>query len=239
MKVRCHCSAPPSHPPSARALGQSRRSFCGIFAPKLGKARKIWNPLPTITNSDTAFTQWQRRTTKGCSYTACVTSPVFTSSIAIARVAMVISSELQAVEFGVALILPVADLLKYMGHFEVREVLCLLVANLGRDAQAQRSAMLAGQWLAVHFVAEQRLRVHGGGHVERLVIVIRTFDGHETRGRVGADRLEEVGEAHAHEPANHIPSFHTYMPRVLRHLGQNLNLGQRVVSRLLYRTRHG
>src|SRR5881394_3353210 len=127
MKVRCHCSAPPNHPPSARALGQSRRSFCGIFAPKLGKARKIWNPLPTITNRETAFTQWQRRTIKGCSYTACETSPVFTSSIAIARVAIVSSSGLQAIEFGVALIFPVADSLQYMAHFQVREVLCLLV----------------------------------------------------------------------------------------------------------------
>src|SRR5713101_7377962 len=150
MKVRCHCSAPPSHPPSARALGQSRRSFCGIFAPKLGKARKICSPLPTITNSETAFTQWQRRTTKGCSYTAWVTSPVFTSSIAIARVAMVISSELQTIEFGVALVFPVADLLQYMAHLEVGEVLRLLVANLGGDGQAQRSAVFAGQRPAVH-----------------------------------------------------------------------------------------
>src|ERR1700724_2285498 len=118
------------------------------------------------------------------------------SSIAIARVAIVNSSGLQAIEFRVPLILPVADLLQYMAYFEVREVLCLLVANLGRDAQAQRSAMFAGQRLAVHFVTEQRLRVHGGGHVERLVIVIRTFDGDETGGRVGADCLEEVGEAH-------------------------------------------
>src|SRR6266496_1847398 len=135
MKVRCHCSAPPSHPPSARDLGQSRRSFCGIFAPKLGKARKIWNPLPIITNSETAFTQWQRRTTKGCSYTACVTSPVFTSSIAIARVAMVNSSGLQAIEFGVPLVFPIADFFQYMAHFKIRDVLCLLVADLGGDAQ--------------------------------------------------------------------------------------------------------
>src|ERR1700693_1969758 len=131
MKVRCHCSAPPSHPPSARALGQLRRSSCGIFAPKLGKARKICSPLPTITNSDTAFTQWQRRTRNGCSYTASVTSPVFTSSIAIAPVAIVNSLGLQAIEFGVPLIFPIADFPEHMAHFEIREVLCLLVANLG------------------------------------------------------------------------------------------------------------
>src|SRR4029077_4055338 len=106
-------------------------------------------------------------------------SPVFASSIAIARVAIVVSLPLEPVELGVPLILPVADLPQHMAYFEIREVLCLFVANLGRNAQAQRSTMLAGQRLAVHFVTEQRLRVHGGGHVERLVIVIRTFDGHE------------------------------------------------------------
>src|SRR5439155_23586922 len=152
MQVRCHCSASPSHPPSARALGQSRRSFCGIFAPKLGKARKNWNPLPTITNSETAFTQWQRRTTNGCSYTACVTSPVRTSAIAVARVAIVISSQLQAIECGVPLIFPIADLLQHMAHFKVGEVLCLLVADLGGNAPPEPAAVFARELRAVHFV---------------------------------------------------------------------------------------
>src|SRR6266853_2307885 len=241
MKVRCHCSAPPSHPPSARALGQLTRSSCGIFAPKLGKARKIWSPLPTITNSEAAFTQWQRRTRNGCSYTVSVTSPVFTSSIAIAieLVAIVNSSGLQDIEFGVPLIFPIAGLLQYMTHFEAHDVLCLLVADLGGDAQTQRSAMLAGQRLAVHFVTEQRLRVHGGSHVERLIIVVRAFDAHEARVRVGANRLEEVGEAHTTEVANHVPPFHADMPRVLPDLRQGLNLCQSVVSRSLYRAGHG
>src|ERR1700737_665913 len=159
MKVRCHCSAPPSHPPSANAWGQWSRSFCGTFAPKLGKARKICKPLPIMTKSTTAFTQWQRRTTNGCSYTASVTSPVFASSIAIARVAMVASSELQAVEFGVALVLPVADLLQYVANLEVGKVLGLFVADLGWNAEAQRSPVLPSQRLVVHLVAKQGLRM--------------------------------------------------------------------------------
>src|SRR5208283_3174063 len=142
-------------------------------------------------------------------------SPVFASSIAIARVAIVNSSGLQAIEFGVPLIFPVADLLQYVAHFEVREVLCLLVADLRRNAQAERSAVLAGQRLAVHFVTEQGLRVQGSGHIERLVIVIRTFDSHEACGWVRADHLEEVGETHPPESANHIPSFHTHMQSLL------------------------
>ncbi len=57
MNVRCHCSAPPSHPPMANDFGQFNKSFCGILAPKLGKARKICSPLPTITNKEIAFAQ--------------------------------------------------------------------------------------------------------------------------------------------------------------------------------------
>src|SRR5262252_1503841 len=176
---------------------------------------------------------------KGCSYTASVTSPVFTSSIAIARVAIVCSSGLQAIEFGVPLILPVADSLQYMAHFEVREVLCLLIADLGRNTETEWSAVLAAERLAIHFVTQQRLRVQGGSHVEGLVIVIRTFDAHEACGWVSANHLEEVGEEHATEVANHVPPFDAHMARVLRHLGQCLNLSQRVVSRLLHRARHG
>ncbi len=101
-------------------------------------------------------------------------------------------SALQTIEFRVALIFPVARPFQYMAHFEVGEILCLLVANLRGNAQTQRSAVFVRQRLAVHFVAEQRLRMHGGRHVERLVIVIRTFDGHEAGGRISADHLEEI-----------------------------------------------
>src|SRR5450631_4871131 len=76
MNVRCHCSAPPNHPPIANDFGQFNKSFCGIFAPKLGNARKICSPLPTITNNEIAFTQWHSRTASGCSYTARATVSV-------------------------------------------------------------------------------------------------------------------------------------------------------------------
>ncbi len=147
-------------------------------------------------------------------------------------------SALQTIEFRVALIFPVARPFQYMAHFEVGEILCLLVANLRGNAQTQRSAVFARQRLAVHFVAEQRLRMHGGRHVERLVIVICAFDGHEAGGRISADHLEEIGEARAAEPANHVPSLDANMPCVLRTLGQGLNLRESVLSRLLYRARH-
>src|ERR1700691_3470270 len=81
--------------------------------------------------------------------------------------------------------------------------------------------------------------MHGGRHVERLVIVIRAFDGHEAGSWISADHLEEVGEARAAEPANHVPSLDANMPCVLRTLGQSLNLCKRVISRFLYRAGHG
>src|SRR6266496_4446125 len=125
MKVRCHCSAPPSHPPSAKAFGQWIKSFCGIFAPQLGNARKICSPLPTSTNSDIEFTQWQSLTMNGCSYTASVTSPVFASSISIARVAMFNSVlgykiQLQTVEFRIALVFPIPNLLQHASDLKIR-----------------------------------------------------------------------------------------------------------------------
>ena len=80
--------------------------------------------------------------------------------------------------------------------------------------------------------------MHGGGYVQRLVVVIRAFDGHEAGGGVGVNHLEEVGEAHTTEPANHVPSLHANMPCILRELGQSLNLRESVISRLLHRTCH-
>src|ERR1700690_2755136 len=160
MNVRCHCSAPPDHPPMAKAFGQLSRSFCGIFAPKLGNARKICKPLPTITNSDTAFTQWHSRTINGWSYTDSVTSPVFAFSISIARLAMFQTPlKLETVVIRIALIFPVSDLRQYVRHLEAGEIFRLLVSNLGRDVQPHRRAMFAGQRLPVHFIAQQSLRM--------------------------------------------------------------------------------
>src|SRR5205807_9743673 len=70
MKVKCHWSAPPSHPPKVEAFGMSTMFFCGTLGPKLGKARKIRSPLVTRTKTETAFSQWQKRTTQGCSNAA-------------------------------------------------------------------------------------------------------------------------------------------------------------------------
>src|SRR5207249_3120273 len=60
----------PSHPPKVRAFGTSTRFFWGSLGPKLGKARKIRSPLVTRTKTETAFNQWQKRTTQGCSNAA-------------------------------------------------------------------------------------------------------------------------------------------------------------------------
>src|SRR5512143_1209781 len=76
MKVKCHCSAPPSHPPMVSALGTVSKLCCGIFGPKLGNALKIFRPEPMSTNSEIALSQWQILTTHGCSQATGTTSPL-------------------------------------------------------------------------------------------------------------------------------------------------------------------
>src|SRR2546427_8080757 len=44
MKVKCHWSAPPSHPPKVRAFGMSTRFSWGILGSKTGKGAE--NPQP-------------------------------------------------------------------------------------------------------------------------------------------------------------------------------------------------
>lgn len=68
MNVKCHCNAPPSHPPSVTDGGiMSMRFSCGTLAPKLGTAVKICSPLIVSTVTVTALTQWAKRTAQGCS----------------------------------------------------------------------------------------------------------------------------------------------------------------------------
>src|SRR5437870_9135324 len=78
--------------------------------------------------------------------------------------------------------------------------------------------------------------MHGRGHIQRLVIVIRTLDGDKASRRVRSDHLQEIGETYAAKAADHVPTFYADVTRVLPNLGQRLNLCQRVLSRLLHRT---
>src|ERR1700730_3328826 len=78
--------------------------------------------------------------------------------------------------------------------------------------------------------------MHGGSHVEGLIVVVRAIDGNEAGGQVSANHIEEVREAHSAEAANYVPSFDANMPGILREFGQILNLRESVISRLLYRT---
>src|SRR5579863_6806270 len=72
----------------------------------------------------------------------------------------------QAVVRLVSLIFPIANLLKNVCHFQIRQILRLLVANFGGDVQTQRSAMLARQRPVVHLITEQSLGMKGCRHVE-------------------------------------------------------------------------
>src|SRR5215472_6526662 len=99
---------------------------------------------------------------------------------------------LNTIEFRVALILPVTDLLEDMRHFEVSQILRLFIANFGWNLQPQGSSMFPGQRPVVHLIAQKCLRMQRGSHVERFVIVICAFNYDEPCSRVGTDHLEEV-----------------------------------------------
>src|SRR5580704_11370178 len=100
----------------------------------------------------------------------------------------------QASEPAIALIFPISRLarLEHAGDAQRLEILRLLVAELGRHLEPQRSAMLAIERLPVHLITEERLRMQGRLHIDRLVIIVGAFDLNETRFRVGAHMGQEV-----------------------------------------------
>ena len=86
--------------------------------------------------------------------------------------------------------------------------------------------MLAGQRLAVHFVAQHRLRMQSRLHVKRLVIIVGALHVNEAGRRIGANHLQEIGKTHATEVADYVPTFHANVSRVLVELRQSLNHGK-------------
>src|SRR3954471_22967168 len=96
----------------------------------------------------------------------------------------------------VALVFPVAAGI-FVGDENGGDVLGVLEAELGGDAQLHRVAELRRQQLVGELERELRLRVQRGGHVDRAVVIVRALEADVLRGGVGADAREEVGEAHA------------------------------------------
>src|SRR5262245_51414065 len=90
--------------------------------------------------------------------------------------------------------------------------------------------MLAPQRLAVHLVAQQRLRVPRAGHVDRLVVVVRARDLEIARVRIGANLIQRVSDANAAVVADDVPSLDAEVPRVLHDLGKAAEIVQRIVA---------
>ena len=84
--------------------------------------------------------------------------------------------------------------------------------------------MLAGKRTIVHFVAQQRLRMHRRRHVERFVIVIRASDSNEPRVGVGSNHTEKIRQSRPAKAADDVPAFYAYVLRILADNGQRLNL---------------
>ena len=110
---------------------------------------------------------------------------------------------------AVALIFPVTLFAasQHVGHANGVEILSLFVAELRRHLKAQRSAMPALERLAVHLVAEERLRMKHGCHVDGLVVIVCTFNFHIAGGQIRTDGPQEVSRSGATEIANYIPAF--------------------------------
>src|SRR5579862_9553045 len=125
-----------------------------------------------------------------------------------------------------------------MSDLEVGKIFGLLVADLRGHLQAERRAMLTCEWLAVHFKAEQCLRMQGGRHVERLVVVVGTLDIDKARGGIGANQLKEIRKLHAAEIADYIPTLNADVARVLHDAREGLNLRQCVLSWLFHLASH-
>src|SRR5580704_1249143 len=115
----------------------------------------------------------------------------------------------------------------------------MLIADLGRNAEAQRRTVLARERPLVHLITEQTLGMLRGRHVERLVVIIGAVDRDVARGGIGADLLEEIAEPGAAESPNHVPALHADVTRVLAMAGQGLHLRQRVFSGFLDRAADG
>ena len=93
--------------------------------------------------------------------------------------------------------------------------------------------MTAVERLAVHFVAEQRLRLQQAFHVKRFVVIIGALHFHKARGGVGAHQLEEIAHPSAAEVADNVPAFDADVACVLHNFGKRLNRCELVLARLL------
>ena len=215
MNVKCHCSAPPSHPPSVIAWRRVQKSCCGIFAPKLGKARKIRSPLAAITTSDTAVAQCASRTYSGCSYAAAFGRPPLPPPRDRDDVGGELTGRRTSCNPGRPSSSARAEL---VDDAERHEVFRLLVPEGGRDLQAQRRAVAAIERACR--TSRSRAASAGGGpwRVDRLVVVVGAADRDIARGGVRADQIEEVAQPGAAETADDVPAFDADVTRVLRDL---------------------
>ena len=129
-----------------------------------------------------------------------------------------------------ALVLPIAFFRNNVRNTQAGQIFGLLVADLRGNAQAERCTVFACKWLVVHLVAEQRLRVESGSHVEGFVVIVGTLDIEKLCVSIRADVLEEVGDTRSAKSPNRIPAFDTNMSRILRQFWQRLDLRQSVFA---------
>src|SRR5678815_4024838 len=123
----------------------------------------------------------------------------------------------------VALVLPVAARI-LVREIDRGDVLRILEAELGRDAELHREAEHRREDLVGEPESEQGLGVQRGGHVYARVVLVRTLEPDVFRGKVGADALQKVAEAHAAPFADRAPPLDADVARHLGYLRKRVEL---------------
>src|SRR5690606_25602809 len=126
----------------------------------------------------------------------------------------------------VALVFAVAAV-EGVAHEDRLDVLGVLVAKLGGDAQLDGEVILGWQRPVVPIQGNQRLGVQGGRHVDAGVVAVGAVDADVARVQVGADHVQEIAQAGAAPFSDGAPAFHADVARDLRVSGQRTQFGQR------------
>src|ERR1700724_3117091 len=123
-----------------------------------------------------------------------------------AAVAFGTEHALKPAEPVVAAVFPIAAEI-LVGHVHGDDVLGVLEAELGRDADLLREAVLSRQCLVQELEGHLGLRMQRGRHVDRVGVALRALEPDVFGARVGADALEEIGQPRAGPRADRAPAL--------------------------------
>src|SRR5580700_8335019 len=90
---------------------------------------------------------------------------------------------------------------------DLRQIFGVFVAQVAAEPKANRSAVVRGQWIAIHAIGKKRLRMESVRHVDiipqyahnaRVLIAVRKWNERDVPGlRAGLDNIQHMGKPHA------------------------------------------